>query len=439
MSGLANINKVPELQRRILFTLLMFLVFRIGCHVPVPGVNVVALAEFMEKQGHGMLGLLNTFTGGAFNQMSIFALGIMPYITASIIFSLLAVVVPHIEQLQKEGELGRRRINQYTRYATVLLSAVQAVATSVWLENVQIPGAGGVVSSPGVGFKLMTVLSLTTGTVFLMWMGEQITERGIGNGISLIIFAGIVDRLPGGIVDTLSLWATGQFTIFHIIGIAVFMVAVVAGIVYVERAQRRIPVQYPSRTVGRRMYKGVKTHLPLRVNTAGVIPPIFAVSILQFPYTITQFFQTESRVIDWLKAALSPGGWQYETIYALLILFFAFFYTAVQFNPVDVADNLRKNGGYVPGVRPGKNTADYIDRILTRITLGGAFYLIVVCVMPSVLMTRFGVPFYFGGTSLLIVVGVAIDTASQMEAHMLARHYDGFLGAKGGRIKGRRR
>ncbi len=439
MSGFANITKIPELQRRILFTLAMFVVFRVGAHVPVPGIDASVLERFMEQQTAGMFGLINTFTGGAFANMSIFALGIMPYITASIIFSLLGVVIPYIEQLQKEGELGRRKINQYTRYSTVFLSAMQAVMTSMMLQNMQFEGAG-VVTNPGIPFILTTVITLTTGTIFLMWMGEQITERGIGNGISLIIFAGIVDRLPNGVGESLTLWSQGQLTIFHLIAILVFMVAVVGGVVYVERGQRRIPIQYPSRTVGRRMYKGVKTHLPLRVNTSGVIPPIFASSILMFPISFTQIFQgTENRVIEWLMNALNAQGWQYNTFYAVLIIFFAFFYTAVQFNPVDVADNLKKHGGYIPGVRPGKSTADYIDRVLTRVTVGGAIYLVLVCVMPSILMNRFGIPFYFGGTSLLIVVGVALDTAAQMEAHMLARHYDGFLGAKGPSIKGRRR
>jgi len=441
MAGFENIGKIPELQRRLLFTAAMFGVYRIGCHVPVPGVDGAVLTNYLKSQQQTLFGLLNTFTGGAFERMSVFALGIMPYITSSIIFSLLAVVVPYLEQIQKEGEIGRRKITQYTRYGTVLLSLVQSVMVAFWLEGMQVGSAQTVVPHPGLGFRLMTVITLTSGTAFIMWLGEQITERGIGNGISLIIFAGIVARIPNDLASTLTLLRQGELTFFVMLGIALLMVAVVGGIVFIERGQRRIPVQYPSRTVGRRMMKGVKTHLPLRINSAGVIPPIFASSILAFPQTFTGFFGKESQhaILEWIQSVLNPTGWQYNAIYALMIIFFTYFYTAVQFNPVDVADNLRKHGGYIPGVRPGKNTADHIDRILTRITLGGALYLCVICVLPSALVSSTGVPFWFGGTSLLIVVGVALDTAQQMEAHMLARHYDGFLGAKGARMRGRRR
>jgi len=438
MAGFGSISKIPELQRRLLFTAAMFAVYRIGCHVPVPGVNGAALTELLSSRQQTLFGLLNTFTGGAFERMSVFALGIMPYITSSIIFSLLAVVVPYLEQLQKEGELGRRKITQYTRYGTVLLSAVQSLMLAFWLEQQVNPS---LVSAPGWAFRLMTIITLTSGTAFIMWLGEQITERGIGNGISLIIFAGIVARLPNDIADTLVMLSQGELSFFVLLGIGLLMVAVVGGIVFVERGQRRIPVQYPSRTVGRRMFKGVKTHLPLRINTAGVIPPIFASSILAFPQTFLQFLPSENpnMILQWINNALNMFGWQYNALYAAGIIFFTYFYTAVQFNPVDVADNLRKHGGYIPGVRPGKNTADHIDRVLTRITLGGALYLCAVCVLPSILVSSAGVPFWFGGTSLLIVVGVALDTAQQMEAHMLARHYDGFLGAKGPKMRGRRR
>ncbi len=376
------------------------------------------------------------FSGGALENFSVFALGIMPYISSSIILQLLTVVIPHLEQLSKEGEQGRKKITQYTRYGTVLLSVIQGFGISVGLESMMSPGGAPVVLHPGWSFRLMTVITLTAGTAFIMWLGEQITERGIGNGISLIIFAGIVARMPSAISNTFRLVSTNEMSIFVILLLLCLMVAVIAVIVFVEQGQRRIPVQYARRMVGRRMYGGQSTHLPLKINTAGVIPPIFASSIIMFPATLANFIK-----VPWVQSfagAMIPGNLAYELLYVGFIFFFCYFYTAVTFNPVDVADNMKKHGGYIPGIRPGKRTADYIDRVLTRITLGGAIYVSVVCVLPSLLITRFNVPFYFGGTALLIVVGVAIDTVAQIESHMLTRHYEGFLKKSGGaRIKGR--
>lgn len=438
MSGWTNISKIPELQRRLLFTAGILAAFRLGVHVPVPGVNFAALQSWFSSQQGGMLGLLNTFTGGGFSRMSIFALGIMPYITASIILDLLTVVFPYLDRLSKEGDIGRKKITQYTRYLTVVLASLQSIGIAAWLENMSI-GGGVIVPHPGISFMLMTMITLTAGTALIMWLGEQITERGIGNGISLIIFSGIVARMPNGLANVMEQFRVGEQDIFTILMVGVGMVAVIGGIVFFERAQRRLNVQYPSRTVGRKMYKGVKTHLPLKVNPAGVIPPIFASSLLMFPTTFTSIFQgSDSTWAQWISASLQPLSWQYNTLYGILIIFFTFFYTAVKFNPVDIADNLKKQGGYIPGVRPGQNTSEYIDKIVTRITLGGSLYLVIVCVLPTILVNTVNIPFFYGGTSLLIVVGVAMDTAAQMEAHLIARHYDGFLGPKGAKMKGRR-
>ena len=428
--GFGNIFKIPELKRRILYTLALLVVYRVGVHVPVPGIDSVALAEIFDRAKGTILGIFNMFSGGALEKLSVFALGIMPYISASIILQLMTVVIPHLEQLKKEGEQGRKKITQYTRYGTVILSIIQGFGISIGLERM------GAVIVPGWGFRLMSVLTLTAGTAFIMWLGEQITERGIGNGISLIIFAGIVARMPTAIGNTFRLVSTGAMSIFPIIILLVLMVAVIAVIIFVEQGQRRIPVQYAKRVVGRRMYGGQSTHLPLKINMSGVIPPIFASSIMMFPATISSFI-----TIPWIQdivSALSPGNVVYELFFVGLIFFFCYFYTAVTFNPVDVADNMKKQGGYIPGIRPGKRTADYIDKVLSRITLGGALYVSAVCVLPSILITHFNVPFYFGGTALLIVVGVAIDTVAQMESHMLSRHYEGFLKKSGARVKGRR-
>jgi preprotein translocase subunit SecY len=433
--GFQNVFKIPELKKRILFTLSLLIVYRIGVHVPVPGIDAVALASFFKAAEGTIFGIFNMFSGGAFERLSVFALGIMPYISASIILQLLTVVIPHLEQLKKEGEQGRKKITQYTRYGTVVLSIIQGFGISVGLESMSSPGGSPVVLIPGWAFRLMTVITLTAGTAFIMWLGEQITERGIGNGISLIIFAGIVCRLPAASVNTVRLLSTGEMGIFAVLILVILMIAVIALIIFVEQGQRRIPVQYAKRVVGRRMYGGQSTHLPLKINTSGVIPPIFASSIIMFPATIGSFVEVEW--IQTITNAIRPGNLVYELLFVGFIFFFCYFYTAVTFNPVDVADNMKKAGGYIPGIRPGKRTADYIDKVLTRITLGGAIYVSAVCVLPSVLITKFNVPFYFGGTALLIVVGVAIDTVAQMESHMLSRHYEGFLKKGGGKMKGR--
>ena len=432
--GFQNIPKIPELKRRVFLTLLLLAVYRIGVHVPTPGIDAAALSAFFAQAKGTLFSFIDMFSGGAFERLSVFALGIMPYISSSIILQLLTVVIPHLERLSKEGEAGRKKITQYTRYGTVLLSLIQGFGISVGLERMTGPGGELVVLDPGWSFRLMTMITLTSGTAFIMWLGEQITERGIGNGISLIIFAGIVARMPLAISNSIRLLRTGELGILVTIGIIVLMVGVVGVIIYVERGQRRIPVQYAKRIVGRRMYGGQSTHLPLKINTAGVIPPIFASSIIMFPATIANFIDH-----PWMKAAsdsLMPGSLVYELIYVGFIFFFCYFYTAVTFNPTDVADNMRKYGGYIPGIRPGKKTAEFVDRVLTRITFSGAVYVSLVCVLPSILITKFNVPFYFGGTALLIVVGVALDTVGQIESHMLMRHYEGFM--KSGRIKGRR-
>lgn len=428
IGGFQNIPKIPELKRRIIFTLFMLTVYRIGCHIPTPGIDGSALAAFFSARQGTLFGLFDMFSGGALSQMSVMALGIMPYISASIILELLTVVIPHLEKLKKEGEQGRKKITQYTRYGTVLLSIIQGFGIAVGLENMTSPGGAMIVPAGGWGFRLLTVITLAAGTSFLMWLGEQITERGIGNGISLIIFAGIVARFPVAVANTFRLMGTGEVTAFFMILILALMIAVVGIIVFVERGQRRIPVQYAKRIVGRRMYGGQSTHLPLKVNTAGVIPPIFASSIIMFPATIANFLSTEE--YPWLQYVvnfLNPGHIVYSLIYVGFIFFFCYFYTAVHFNPVDVADNMKKSGGFVPGIRPGKNTAEYIDRVLTRITFVGAIYVSAICVLPNILIYQLNVPFYFGGTALLIVVGVAMDTTNQIESHMLTRHYEGFM------------
>jgi len=440
VGGFQNIPKIPELRKRIIVSFLLLAVYRIGVHVPTPGIDGKALASFFAQHKEGMLGLMDMFSGGALQSMSVFALGIMPYISASIILQLLTVVVPYLEKLKKEGEAGRKKITQYTRYGTVILSIIQGFGISVGLEKMTGPAGSPIVIVPGWSFRLMTIITLTAGTAFLMWLGEQITERGIGNGISLIIFAGIVARLPAASVNTIRLFQTGEMGPVTIIFIVALMVAVVGGIIYMERSQRRIPVQYPKRVIGRKMYGGQSTHLPLRVNTAGVIPPIFASSILMFPLTVANFMPRN--ILDaypWIETiiqSMNPGQIAYNIFYVGFIIFFCYFYTAVTFNPVDVADNMKKQGGYIPGIRPGKKTAEYIDWVLSRLTFIGAIYISAVCVLPTILTYRFNIPFYFGGTALLIVVGVALDTVGQMESHLLVRHYDGFLDK--GRIRGRR-
>lgn len=428
IGGFQNITKIPELKKRILFTLFMLAVYRVGCHIPTPGIDGAALSAFFSDKQGSLFGLFDMFSGGALSNMSVMALGIMPYISSSIILQLLTVVIPHLEKLKKEGEQGRKKITQYTRYGTVILSIVQGFGIAVGLENMSSPGGAMIVPVGGWGFRLLTVITLTAGTAFLMWLGEQVTERGIGNGISLIIFAGIVARLPLAVGNTFRLMGTGEVTPFFMVLIVALMVVVVGVIVFVERGQRRIPVKYAKRVVGRRMYGGQDTHLPLKVNTAGVIPPIFASSIIMFPATIANFLPVkEIPSLQLIVNMLNPGHIVYNLIYVMFIFFFCYFYTAVQFNPVDVADNMKRYGGFIPGIRPGKNTAEYIDRVLTRLTLSGAIYVSAVCVLPQIMIYQLNVPFYFGGTALLIVVGVAMDTTNQIESHMLTRHYEGFM------------
>jgi preprotein translocase subunit SecY len=434
LTGLQNIGKIPELKRRILMSLMLIAVYRVGAHIPTPGINNEALAAFFRAAQGTLLGLFDMFSGGALRQLSVFALGIMPYISASIILQLLTVVIPHLERLSKEGEAGRKKIVQYTRYGTVVLSIIQGFGIAFGLEGMTGPGGEMVVIQPGWGFRLTTVITLTAGTAFIMWLGEQITERGIGNGISLIIFAGIVAGIPNALVNTARLVRTGEMSLFVMLLLLVAMVVVVGAIIFMERGQRRIPVQYAKRIVGRRVYGGQNTHLPLKINTSGVIPPIFASSIIMFPATVANFIK-----VPWVQSvaqAFGPGHWMYNLLYVGFIIFFCYFYTAIVFNPMDVADNMKKHGGFIPGIRPGKSTAEYIDRVLGRITLGGALYVSAVCVLPTILIEQFKVPFYFGGTALLIVVGVAMDTLAQVEAHMLTRNYEGFL--KKGRFRGRR-
>ena len=433
LEAFQNIFKIPELKKRVLFSLSMLLVYRIGCHIPTPGIDGVALSHFFKQAQGTLLGLFDMFSGGALEKLTVFALGIMPYISSSIIFQLLTVVVPAIEKLSKEGDAGRKKIIQYTRYGTVVLSVVQATGISIGLEAMRGPAGELVVPSPGWSFRILTVITLTAGTAFIMWLGEQMSERGIGNGISLIIFAGIVARIPAAIGNTFKLIKTGQLSLFIVIFVLAVMFLVIAGIVFVERGQRRIPIHYAKRAVGLQTLAAQSSHLPLKVNMAGVIPPIFASSIIMFPATIANFVE-----VPWIKGAaqyLMPGNWVYNIIFVAFIVFFCYFYTAVTFNPVDVAENIKKHGGYIPGVRPGKETSEYLDSVLTKLTFAGAFYISVICVLPSILIGKFNLPFYFGGTALLIAIGVGMDTVAQIESHLITRSYEGFM--KGVKIKGR--
>ncbi|MEI7600097.1 MAG: preprotein translocase subunit SecY [Aestuariivirga sp.] len=424
----ANLNfgalaKSEDLKRRIWFTLGALIVYRLGSYIPIPGVDAIQLAKFAAQNSNGILGWVNNLAGGALGRMAIFALNIMPYISASIIIQLMSSVSPQLEALKKEGEQGRKKINQYTRYGTVLLASLQAYGIAVGLE-----GQGGLVVDPGMFFRISTVITLTGGTVFLMWLGEQITSRGIGNGISLIIFAGIVANLPHGIAALFEMGRTGQISTFVILGIILLAFAVIAFIVLMERAQRRLLIQYPKRQVGNKMFQGESSHMPLKLNTSGVIPPIFASSLLLLPITVANF--TKGQGPEWLNsltAMLGHGQPLFLLLYALLIIFFAFFYTSIMFNPVETADNLKKYGGNIPGIRPGERTAEYIDYVLTRITLIGALYLVLVCLLPELLIGYTGVPFYFGGTSLLIVVSVTMDTVAQVQGHLLAQQYEGLI------------
>jgi preprotein translocase subunit SecY len=428
-----NIAKIPELNRRLLFTLGMLAVYRVGCAVPTPGVDPGEIKRFFEEQGGGMFGLFNLFSGGALEQLSIFALGIMPYVSSSIILQLLTVVIPRLEELRKEGETGRRVITSYTRYGTVALALLQGFLMAVALEN----GAFGpnAVAAPGWAFRLLCMITLTSGTAFIMWLGEQISERGIGNGISLVIYSGIAASVPSAVSNLYEMLRTDQMTVLGLLALTALMVLVVGAIVFFERAQRRIPIQYARRVVGRRVFGGGMAYFPLRVNTSGVIPPIFASSLLMLPTQFAGWFQSVA-VSDFMTDFFQYSSWSYNAIYVALIIFFAYFYTGVLFNPDDVADNVKRNGGYIPGIRPGKRTAEYIERVLNRITLIGAGYLSVVCLLPLFLSNPFNVPFWFGGTTLLIVVGVALDLVAQIEAHLVTRNYESFV--SGTRMRGRR-
>jgi len=432
IGGVQNIGRIPELQRRILFTFGMLAVYRVGSHIATPGINPEVIKATFERMSGTIFSLFNVFSGGALEQLSVFALGIMPYISASIIIQLLTIVVPQLEALRKEGEQGQRKITQYTRYGTVVLALFQGFLIANALESGQF--GEGAVLNPGWSFKLMCMITLTSGTSFIMWLGEQITERGIGNGISLVIFAGIVIGLPGGIAQLFEMVRTDQFSLLQSLVLIALIVLITGVVVFVERGQRRIPIQHARRVVGRRMTQGGTSYFPLRVNTANVIPPIFASSILMFPVTIGQFSNSQA-VNDFFQDYLYPGGTLYNTVYVLLIVFFAFFYTAIVINPVDVADNIKRSGGFIPGIRPGKRTAEFIDHVLSRVTAIGAVYVAAICLVPVILANRFGVPFYFGGTALLIVVGVGLDLIGQIEAHLVTRQYEGFVG--GGRTRGR--
>jgi preprotein translocase subunit SecY len=458
LDSVRNIFSIPELRKRVIFTLLLLAVYRIGGQIPNPGLNAIALQEFWQSQKGSLFGFVDLFSGRNMSRMTIFALGIMPYISASIILQLLTVVWPYLERLSKEGELGRKKITQYTRYGTIGICLIQAFGISIFLEALKSPAGAAIVLNPGWGFKLLTVLTLTTGTVFVMWLGEQISERGIGNGISLIIFAGIVVSFPSGLTGMVSGLRTGSMDPLKMIFLGALMVAVIGFIVFVERGQRRIPVSYAKRVVGRKVYGGQSTHLPLRVNTGGVIPIIFAASVITIPATLANLIKVP--VIQNVAAQFGLGMPLYNMVYIAAIIFFTYFYISIIFNPVDVADNLRKYGGFIPGIRPGKNTSDYIDDVLSRITLAGAIYLAAVAILPEFLITGFkvqalpwigpwleanlpklitqgmGVNFMFGGTSILIVVGVAMDTMQQIEAQLVMRHYDGFM--RRSRIRGRR-
>lgn len=428
-------GKLNHLQKKILATLTFLAIYRIGVFIPVPGVNTVALNEFFRTQGSNLLGMFNMFSGGALGNFSIFALGVAPYISASIISQLLTVVVPQLEALSKEGEAGRRKITQYTRYGTVLLALVQGFMISSTLESANIAGVP-LVLEPGLSWRLLSVISLTAGTAFVMWLGERITEKGVGNGISMIIFAGIVAVLPSVIMNTYSQYSSQQITLFLIVLLIITCTLVVAGVVFIEQGQREVPVQYAKRQVGRKLYGGQSSHLPIRVNTAGVIPPIFASSLLQFPVTGAQMFP-DSFLGNIINQNFIPGGWLHSVVFVSLIIFFAFFYTSIVFKPDDIAENLKKNGGYVPGIRPGAKTAEHLQKILNRLTLVGGIYLAAICIFPTIFMGRFNVQFSFGGTSLLIVVGVALETFRQIDAHRQSLRYDSFVNK--GTIRSRRR
>lgn len=434
-SGIENIARLPELRKRLFWTFLLLAVYRIGIHIPVPGVDAQALSDFFATMGGTLFGLFDMFSGGGLSNVSILALGIMPYISASIILQLLTVVSPELNRLSKEeGAAGRKKITQYTRYGTVLITVIQGLGIAIGLENMTSPTGAPIVVSAGWGFRLVTIVTMTAGTIFVMWLGEQITEKGIGNGISLIIFAGIVAGIPSALVNTYRLVSTGELSLFVLLFIAAIMVGVLVFIVFMERGQRRIPIHYAKRMMGRKMFGGQTTHLPLRVNTAGVIPPIFASSILMFPATLANFSNVEwlQQVSNWFN----PTSVIYNLLFVGIIIFFCYFYTAIIFDPQNIAENIRKQGGFIPGIRPGAKTKEYIDKVLARITLWGSLYISAICVLPMLLIAQFNVPYYYGGTSLLIVVGVAMDFMGKIESYLISRQYEGLM-SKAGRVKGR--
>ncbi|MBC8525639.1 MAG: preprotein translocase subunit SecY [Candidatus Cloacimonetes bacterium] len=435
LQSLFNVFKVPELKKKVLFTLGILIVYRLGGHIPTPGINATALGEFFATRGDTLFGMLDLFVGGNLSKATIFALGIMPYITASIVMQLLGGIIPYFEKLRKQGAEGQKKITQYTRYGTVLIGTFNAFGITLFLESIRTPSGLLVVPYPGLMFKFMTILTFVTGTIFIMWLGEKITEKGIGNGISLIIFIGIIARYPGGFLNMGKMVISGTMSLMLTLFVLILMVFVTGAVILITEATRKIPVQYAKRVIGRKIYGGQSTHIPLKVNSAGVIPIIFAQSVLMFPQTITTFFPN-SEFMNTVSSWLSPGAFLYTSLYVILIVFFAYFYTAIILNPQDIADNMKKYGGFIPGRKPGKKTAEYINNVIVRITLPGAIFFAAIAVMPTFLMKYARLPFYFGGTGLIIIVGVALDTLQQIESHLVMRHYDGFM--KKGKLKGRR-
>lgn len=436
LKSLFNVFKVPELKKKVLFTLGILIVYRLGGHIPTPGINTAALGEFFAQSQNTLFGMYDLFVGGNLSKATIFALGIMPYITSSIVMQLLGAIIPFFEKLRKQGAEGQKKITQYTRYGTVLIGTFNAFGITVFLESITNQAGVPIVAHPGFMFKFVTILTFVTGTIFIMWLGENITEKGIGNGISLIIFIGIIARYPNGFLNMGKMVASGTMSIMNSVLIVIIMVIVTGAVIVITEAMRKIPVQYAKRVIGRKIYGGQSTHIPLRVNSAGVIPIIFAQSVLMFPQTITTFFKG-SEFMHTISSWLSPGAFLHTFLYVVLIVFFAYFYTAVVLNPAEIADNMKKYGGFIPGRKPGKKTAEYINSVITRITLPGAIFFAMIAVMPTFFMSYARVPFYFGGTGLIIIVGVALDTLQQIESHLVMRHYDGFM--KKGKLRGRRR
>jgi len=436
LKSLFNVFKVPELKKKVLFTLGILIAYRLGSHIPTPGINTAALGEFFATQGNTIFGMIDLFVGGNLSKATIFALGIMPYITASIVMQLLGGVIPYFEKLKKEGPEGQKKITQYTRYGTLIVGIFNAFWITTFLESITTPSGAAVVPYPGLMFKFVTILTLVTGTILIMWLGEQITEKGIGNGISLIIFIGIIARYPNGFMNMFKMVATGTLPLLLAIAVLVFMVIATTAVIFITEATRKIPVQYAKRVIGRKIYGGQATYIPLKVNSAGVIPIIFAQSVLMFPQTITTFFKN-SDFMHMLSSWLSPGAFLHTVLYVIMIVFFAYFYTAIVLNPTEIAANMKKYGGFIPGRKPGKRTAEYINSVIVRITLPGAIFFAFIAVTPTFLIKYARLPFYFGGTGLIIIVGVALDTLKQIESHLVMRHYDGFM--KKGKLRGRSR